>query len=184
MKIPFFDLDFEYNETLKNDILTAINKVLIHKKFINGPEVKEFENATKKYLNVKHSIGCASGSDALLLAVQSLNLPENSEIITTPFTFFATISSITRSNLKPVFADVNYSTFNLDPESIERKITKNTKAILVVHLFGNSANMQQIMKIANKYNLKIIEDAAQCLVILVFFLFFQQKTLVGWEMVD
>ncbi len=127
-----------------------------------GLQVKEFEEKMANYLGIKNAIGCASGTDvALVLAVKALGIGAGDEVITTPFSFFATASSIWRNNATPVFVDIDPLTFNLDPGNIEKAITEKTKAILPVHLFGQCANMDSIMAIAHKYNLYVIEDNAQ-----------------------
>ncbi|MDD2505794.1 MAG: DegT/DnrJ/EryC1/StrS family aminotransferase [Candidatus Cloacimonetes bacterium] len=160
MKVPMLDLHAQY-DALMPAIRTQLDNVFSEHHYIMGAQVKELENRMQEYLGIKHAIGCASGTDALVLAVKALNIGDGDEVITTPFTFFATASSIWRNNAKPVFVDIDPDTFNLDPSKIEAAITKNTKAIMPVHLFGQCSDMDAIMEIAKKHNLKVIEDNAQ-----------------------
>jgi len=154
------DLFAQYEKILP-EIRSRIDKVLEKHHYIMGEEVKELEERMQDYLGIKHAIGCANGTDALVLAIKALNIGENDEVITTPFTFFATASSIWRNHAKPVFVDIDPLTFNIDPKLIEAAITPRTKAIMPVHLFGQPADMDQIMAIAKKHNLYVIEDNAQ-----------------------
>ncbi|PKN73447.1 MAG: transcriptional regulator [Candidatus Cloacimonetes bacterium HGW-Cloacimonetes-3] len=160
MKVPMLDLHAQY-EPLMPKIREAMERVYADHHYIMGPQVKELEDKMAAYLGIKHAIGCASGTDALVLAIKALGIGEGDEVITTSFTFFATASSIWRNFAKPVFVDIDPQTFNLDPAKIEASITKNTKAIMPVHLFGQCTNMEAIMAIAKKHNLKVIEDNAQ-----------------------
>lgn len=160
MKVPMLDLHAQY-ETLMPEIREQLDKVFASHHYIMGAQVKEFEEKMQKYLGIKHAIGCASGTDALVLAVKALEIKDGDEIITTPFTFFATASSIWRNNARPVFVDIDPKTFNLDPVKLQAAITPRTKAIMPVHLFGQCSDMQAIMDIAKKHNLKVIEDNAQ-----------------------
>lgn len=160
MKVPMLDLHAQY-QPLMEDIKCEIDKVFEKHHYIMGEQVKELEAKMQDYLGIKHAIGCASGTDALVLAIKALNIGQGDEVITTPFTFFATASSIWRNGAIPVFVDINEHTFNLDPDKIEAAITPNTKAIMVVHLFGQCCDMPRIMEIAKKHNLRVIEDNAQ-----------------------
>ncbi len=160
MRVPMLDLHAQY-QTMLDDIRSEIEKVFDSHHYIMGAQVKEFEEKMQDYLGIKHAIGCASGTDALVLAIKALNIGEGDEVITTPFTFFATASSIWRNGAVPVFVDIDEDTFNLDPDKIEAAITPNTKAIMAVHLFGQCCDMARIMEIAKKHNLKVIEDNAQ-----------------------
>lgn len=160
IKIPILDLKPQYN-AIREEIHAAIDRVLESGQFIMGPDVKQFEQATAKYLGVKHAIGVNSGTDALIIGLRALNIGEGDEVITTPFSFFATAESISNVGAKPVFADVDVNSFNINPEAIKSQITSRTKAILPVHLYGNSAAMDRIKEIASEYDLKIIEDCAQ-----------------------
>jgi UDP-2-acetamido-2-deoxy-ribo-hexuluronate aminotransferase len=161
-KISMVDLKTQY-ENIKNEIDSAIFEVINSTAFINGPKVKEFASNLEKYLQVKHVIPVASGTDALQIALMSLDLKPGDEVITTPFTFVATVEVIALLGLKPVFVDVFDDTFTIDTTKIEEKITSKTKAIIPVHLFGQAADMEKIMEIANKHNLYVIEDIAQAL---------------------
>lgn len=160
--IQMVDLAGQY-QRLKSDIDKAMATVLAHTQFINGPEVREFSTQLAQYLNVRHVIPSANGTDALQLALMALDLQPDDEIITPTFTFIATVEVIALLGLKPVLVDIDPHTFNIDASLIERHITPKTKAILPVHLFGQGASMDEIMGIAKKYNLYVIEDAAQCL---------------------
>ncbi len=160
MKVQLLDLDAQYRPIM-SDIRHEMDKVLSSHQYILGPAVKDFEKQMQEYLQVKHAIGCANGTDALVLALKALEIKEGDEVITTPFSFFATASCIYRVGAKPIFVDINEKTFNINPDLIEKSITKNTKAIIVVHLFGQAAEMDKIMAIAKKHNLYVIEDNAQ-----------------------
>jgi len=160
MKVPMLDLNAQYAPVM-DDIRTEMEKVFATHAYKLGPQVKEFEEDMQKFCDVKHAIGCASGTDAIVLALLALDIGEGDEVITTPFTFFATASTIYRVGAKPIFVDVKPDTYNIDPEKIEAAITPNTKAIIAVHLFGQPAEMDKIMAIAKKHNLKVIEDNAQ-----------------------
>ena len=160
MKIPMLDLNAQY-EPIMEDIKAAIDKVLASHHYIMGPQVKEFEDKVASSLGIAHAIGCASGTDALVLSVKALGIGNNDEVITTPFSFFATASSIWRNNARPRFVDIDPRTFNLNPELIEAAITPRTKAIMPVHLFGQCSDMTAIMEIARKHGLAVIEDNAQ-----------------------
>ena len=156
------DLNGQY-EAIKGEVDSALDSVLNTTSFINGPAVKEFQSNLQKYLSVRHVIPCANGTDALQLALMSLNLRPGDEIITSNFTFASTAEVVLLMGLKLKLVDINEETFNIDPLSIEKAITSKTKAIIPVHLFGQSAEMEKIVEIANKYQLQIIEDNAQAL---------------------
>ncbi|MEQ8754072.1 MAG: DegT/DnrJ/EryC1/StrS family aminotransferase [Coleofasciculus sp. G1-WW12-02] len=160
LKIPVLDLKPQY-ESIKADIQAAINRVLESGQFIMGPDVKLFEQEVAAYLGVKHAIGVNSGTDALVIGLRALGIGEGDEVITTPFSFFATAESISNVGGIPVFADVDLRSYNIDPEAIKAKITPRTKAIMPVHLYGQPAAMGQIMDIARENGLKVIEDCAQ-----------------------
>lgn len=157
---PFIDLKAQYYD-IKNEILSCINEILESSHYILGENVKMFEEEVKNYLGVSNAIGVASGTDALHLALKALNIQKGDEVITTPFTFFATVEAILYVNARPVFVDIEETTYNIDPSKIEEKITPNTKAIIPVHIFGCPADMPKINQIAQEYGLKVIEDAAQ-----------------------
>jgi len=162
MGVPFFDIKRQLKET-KTEIMSAVDETIDSGAFILGPKVQELEKFSQEYLGTKHSIGVASGTDALLLAIKALGIGPGDEVITTPFTFVATVEAICYHGATPVFVDIDAKTFNIDPKKIEEKITKKTKAIIPVHLYGQPANMEEITKIAKKHNLFIIEDSAQAI---------------------
>jgi dTDP-4-amino-4,6-dideoxygalactose transaminase len=159
-KVPILDLKPQYN-SIKSEIRDAIDRVLESGAFIMGPDVKLFEEEVAKYLGVKHAIGVNSGTDALVIGLRALGIGEGDEVITTPFSFFATAESISSVGAKPIFVDIDPRTFNIDPTKIAEKITAKTKAIMPVHLYGQPAAMTQIMAIAQAHGLKVIEDCAQ-----------------------
>ena len=159
-RVPLIDLKRQYH-SIKEEIDSAIQDVLEDQAFILGPQVKEFEKLFASYCNTKHAIGVSSGTDALLLALKSLGIGNGDEVITSPFTFFATVGSICNTGATPVFADIAPESYNIRPDLIEKRINKNTKAIIPVHLYGQCADMDPILEIAKKHNIKVIEDAAQ-----------------------
>ena len=161
-KIQMVDLKGQYQK-IKNEVDAAMNEVISSTSFINGPAVKEFQSDLETYLNIKHVIPCANGTDALQIAMMALDLKQGDEVITANFTYVATAEVIGLLGLSPVLVDVNQDTFNIDIESIERNITSKTKAIVPVHLFGQCADMERIMAIAKKHNLYVIEDTAQAI---------------------
>jgi len=143
--------------------MAAVESVFESQHFILGPEVEAFERSTAEYCRVKHAIGCGSGSDALLLALMALGVGSGSEVVTVSSTFFATAGSITRLGARPVFVDISPDDFNINPDLIERAITPSAVAIMPVHLFGQCAEMDAILEIAERHNLPVIEDAAQAI---------------------
>jgi UDP-2-acetamido-2-deoxy-ribo-hexuluronate aminotransferase len=161
-KIEMVDLKRQYLK-IKPQIDTAIQSVIDATQFIKGPKVKEFEDNLAKYLQVKHVIGVANGTDALQIAMMALDLQPDDEVITADFTYAATAEVIALLRLKPILVEVNPKTFNIDTKAIEKAITPKTKAIVPVHLFGQCADMEAIMKIAEKHNLFVIEDVAQAI---------------------
>ncbi len=161
-QIQMVDLRTQY-EKIKPEIDRAIQDVIDSTAFINGPAVKEFQTALENYLDVKHVIPCANGTDALQVAMMALGLKPGDEVITANFTFVATVEVIALLGLTPVLVDVDPETFNICPAAIEKAITPKTKAIVPVHLFGQSADMDRIMEIANRHNLYVIEDACQAI---------------------
>lgn len=158
--IPMLDIKAQH-EPLKEEIKQALKDILDSGQFILGPNVKAFEQEISAYFKVDHAAALASGTDALYLCLKALDIKDGDEVITTPFTFIATAEAITYVNAVPVFVDINRHTLNIDISKIESRITSKTKAIIVVHLFGQSADMDEIMELANKYKLKVIEDCAQ-----------------------
>ena len=161
-KIQMVDLNGQYQE-IKQDILSSFNEILESTAFINGPQVHTFQQELEKYLNVKHVIPCANGTDALQIAMMGLGLKPGDEVITADFTFAATVEVIALLNLTPVLVDVYDDSFNINIEAIRKAITPRTKAIVPVHLFGQPANMEAIMQIAKEHNLFVIEDNAQAI---------------------
>ena len=161
-KINMVDLNGQYRK-IRWQINREIKKVIKSTSFINGPIVKEFQSNLQDYLNVRHVIPCANGTDALQIALMALDLKKGDEVITTNFSFASTIEVILLLGLKPVIVDIDPRTFNIDPNLIESKITNKTKVIIPVHLFGQSCRIEEIIEIANKNNLQVIEDNAQAL---------------------
>lgn len=161
-KIQMVDLQSQYYK-IKNEVDNAVLNVMDSAAFINGPEVKSFQNELESYLDVKHVIPCANGTDALQIALMALDLKEGDEIITADFTFAATVEVIHLLKLKSVLVDVDYDTFTISPEAIRKAITPKTKAIIPVHIFGQCADMEEILKIAEEHNLYVIEDNAQAI---------------------
>lgn len=161
-KIQMVDLKGQYEE-IKEEIKISFDDILENTAFINGPKVHSFQKELENYLGVKHVIPCANGTDALQIAMMGLGLKPGDEVITADFTFAATVEVIALLGLTPVLVDVYKDTFNIDIEAIEKAITPKTKAIVPVHLFGQAANMQAIIKIAQKHNLFVIEDNAQAI---------------------
>jgi len=160
--VPLLDLKAQY-ATIRQHIEPIIKEVVESQYFILGPKVKKLEEKIAAYSHCNHAIGVSSGTDALLIALMAIDLKPDDEVITTPFSFFATAGVIARLNAKPVFVDIQYDTFNMNPSKIEAAISDKTKAIIPVHLFGQMAEMDPIMEIANKHNLIVIEDAAQAI---------------------
>ena len=160
MQVPLLDLKAQYAK-IKNDVLAAIGEVLDSQVCIGGPKVKELEDKIAAISNCKFAVGVSSGTDAILISLMSLGISSGDEVITTPFTFFATAGCIARVGAKPVFVDIDPKTYNINPSLIKKAVTKKTKAIMPVHLYGQMADMDPIMDIAKKHNLYVIEDAAQ-----------------------
>ncbi|MCS6860888.1 MAG: DegT/DnrJ/EryC1/StrS family aminotransferase [Abditibacteriales bacterium] len=160
MKVPFLDLTRQYQQ-IKAELDAAVLKVLASGQFILGETVKQFEEAAAHYCGAQHAVGVASGTDALVLALRALGIGVGDEVITSPFTFFATAECVSQVGATPVFVDIEPDTFNLDPAAIESALTSRTKAVIPVHLFGHCADMERIHAIAEKHGLFVIEDAAQ-----------------------
>lgn len=161
-KLQMVDLISQYQK-IKPEVDKAINDVVLSSAYINGPEVKSFATELEKYLDVKHVIPCANGTDALQVAMMALGFKPGDEIITASFTYVATAEVIALLQLKPVLVEVNPDTFTIDPDAFEKAITEKTVAVVPVHLFGQCADMEKIMKIAQKHKLKVIEDVAQAI---------------------
>lgn len=162
MKVPLLDLQAQY-QTLRDEIEPAVRAVFESQYFIMGPQVDACEAAVAAYSNCRYGVGVSSGSDALLICLMAENIGPGDEVITTPYTFFATGGSIARTGARPVFVDIDPISFNLDPSKIEERITDRTRAIMPVHLYGQLADMPSIMDIAARHNLLVIEDAAQAI---------------------
>ncbi|MFH1441845.1 MAG: DegT/DnrJ/EryC1/StrS family aminotransferase [Candidatus Omnitrophota bacterium] len=160
MKVPFVDLKLQHNEVL-SEINNAINTVIKRSDFILGKDVPLFEQEFAKYCGVSYAVGVSSGTAALFLALSSLGISSSDEVIIPDFTYIATALAVSYTQAKPVFVDIEPDTYNIDLTKLEQAITKNTKAIIPVHLYGQPANMPEILKVAKKYKLKVIEDAAQ-----------------------
>src|SRR5438128_6975723 len=162
IKIPILDLSIQHQK-IAHEIEAAVARVLNSQKFILGPEVRELEREIAPYCQCAEAVGCASGSDALLLALMACGIGPGDEVITTPFSFFATVGSIVRLGAKAVFVDIDEATFNIDVNRIESAITERTKAIMPVHLFGQCAEMDRINELAGPLKIAVIEDAAQAI---------------------
>jgi len=162
MKVPLLDLKAQY-ETLAPDIDAAVRSVFDSQHFILGPEVQQLEQEIAAYCSSQFAIGCASGSDAILLALMAHGIGPGDEVVTTPFTFFATAGCVVRLGAKPVFVDIDESTFNLDPAQFESAVTERTRAVIPVHLFGQCAAMDAINEVADRRGIAVIEDAAQAI---------------------
>lgn len=174
MKVPLLDLRAQYKK-IKDEINDALHRVLENQRFILGPEVNELESWMADYIGTRHAVGVASGSDALLVSLMALGVGTEDAVITTPFTFFATVGSIVRLGATPVFVDILESTYNIDPAGVEYLLMsldqsdggypihhgKKVRAIIPVHLFGQTADMHPIVSLSKKYNLTIVEDVAQ-----------------------
>jgi dTDP-4-amino-4,6-dideoxygalactose transaminase len=162
MKVPLLDLRAQH-QTIRAEVMAAVERVFENQTFVLGAEVSEFEKSAAEYCRVKHAIGCASGSDALLLALMAYDIGPGDEVITVPFTFFATAGAIARPGARPVFVDINADDFNISVAQIEAAITPRTRALMPVHLFGQCAAMDAISEIAQRHHLPVIEDAAQAI---------------------
>lgn len=162
MQVPLLDLRAQF-ESMRDDVLHRIMEVVETQRFIMGPQVGELEEAIARLSNARFAVGVASGTDALLLSLKLLDLEPGDEVITTPFTFFATAGAIHNAGGTPVFVDIDPATFNLAVEQVEQAVTPRTRAIVPVHLFGQMAPMERIMAVATKHGLAVIEDAAQAM---------------------
>lgn len=160
--VPFIDLVPQF-QSMSAEIMAAVERVFAEQKFILGDEVVALEEEIASYCDSRFAVGCNSGTDALIIALQALDIGEGDEVITTPFSFFATASSICRAGATPVFVDIDPETFNLDVDAIEDAITPHTKAIMPVHLFGQCCDMEPLWRLCQKYKLHIVEDACQAI---------------------
>ena len=162
MNVPLLDLKAQFLP-IRTEIMAEVQAICDEQSFIMGSRVMAFEESVATYTGARYAIGCASGSDALLLSLMAMGVKAGDEVVTVPFTFFATAGAISRLGAKPVFVDIHPDTFNIDPQLIERAITSRTKAIMPVHLFGQCADMAAINEIAKRNNVYVIEDAAQAI---------------------
>lgn len=160
--IPLLDLKSQY-ATIRDEIRSALDRVVESQRFILGPEVEALEREIAAYSRCNHAIGVSSGTDALLVALMAIGIKAGDEVITPPYSFFATAGAVARLAAKPVFVEIDPKTYNIDPNGIEARITSRTRAIIPVHLFGQMAPMKAIMEIAGRHNLLVIEDAAQAI---------------------
>ena len=161
-RLQFLDLGLQF-EQIRNEVMHAVTNVLETQRFVLGPEVEQLETEISDYLGCRFAVSCASGTDALMLALMAAGVKSGDEVITTPFTFVATASAIVRAGATPVFADIDPQSYNLAPESVAQAITPRTRAIIPVHLFGLPAQMETIMDLAESHGLTVIEDAAQAI---------------------
>jgi dTDP-4-amino-4,6-dideoxygalactose transaminase len=162
MNVPLLDLQTQY-ASLRDEMRQAIDRVFESQRFVLGEEVQKLEASIAAYCETKHAVACASGSDALLLALMALDLGAGDEVITTPFTFFATGAAITRLGARPVFVDIDPSSYNIDVSQVANAITERTKAFLPVHLYGQCVEMDALLELSKQHGIPIIEDAAQAI---------------------
>ena len=162
MNVPLLDLQAQY-VSIRDDLQQAVERVMNSQRFVLGDEVRGLETAIAEYCQTKHAIGCASGSDALLLALMALDVKAGDEVITTPFSFFATAACITRLGARPVFVDIDSRTYNIDPSRVADAITPRTKAIMPVHLYGQCAVMDPLLEFGRRHGIPLVEDAAQAI---------------------
>ena len=162
MNVPLLDLQAQY-VSLRDDLQQAVDRVMSSQRFVLGDEVRKLETSIAEYCEAKHAIGCASGSDALLLALMALDLKAGDEVITTPFSFFATGAGVARLGARPVFVDIDPYSYNIDPSRVADAITPRTKAIMPVHIYGQCAEMDPLLDLGRRHGIPVIEDAAQAI---------------------
>src|SRR5678816_2832261 len=162
MNVPLLDLQAQF-VSIRDELQQAVERVMSSQRFVLGDEVRKLESSIAEYCQTKHAIGCASGSDALLLAFMALDVKAGDEVITTPYSFFFFFSAITRLGATAVFVDIDPQTYNLDVSQIESKITERTKAIEPVHLYGQCADMTALREVSKKHGVPLVEDAAQAI---------------------
>lgn len=162
MNVPLLDLQAQY-VSLRDDLQQAVDRVMSSQRFVLGDEVRQLETSLAEYCQTKHAVGCASGSDALLLALMALDVKAGDEVITTPFSFFATGACVARLGARPVFVDINPDTYNIDPSRVADAITPRTKVIMPVHLYGQCAEMDPLLEIGRRHGIPVVEDAAQAI---------------------
>jgi dTDP-4-amino-4,6-dideoxygalactose transaminase len=162
LSVPALDLKAQY-QSIRDEIDAVVRRVIESQYFILGPDVSDFEADAAAYCGARHAVGCASGSDALLLPLMALGIGPGDEVVTTPYSFFATAGAVWRTGAKPVFVDIEPDTYNIDPSRLEAAITPRTKAIIPVHLYGQAADMDPINAIAARHGIAVIEDAAQAI---------------------
>ncbi len=162
MNVPLLDLVGQYR-AIKDEVLPALQAVIESQQFIMGPAVAQLEAKVAELSHARHGVGCASGTDALLLPLKALNLEPGDEVITSPFTFFATAGAIHNAGGRPVFVDIDPDTFNIDPKAVEAALTPRTRAIVPVHLYGQMVEMERLLQITQRHGVKVIEDAAQAI---------------------
>ncbi len=162
MNVPLLDLTAQFR-TIRDEVWNAVEPIIEEQRFILGPPVEQFEAAMCQHLGVAHAVGCASGTDAILLSLRALDVQPGDEVVTSPFTFFATAGAIHNVGARPVFADIDADTFNLAPDAVEGAITSRTRAVMPVHLFGQMAEMEAFRALADRHGVVLIEDAAQAI---------------------
>lgn len=162
MKVPLLDLKIQY-QAIKTEVDAAVQRVVESQRFILGPEVEQFERAVAGYVGCRHAVGVASGSDAILISLMACGIGYGDEVIVPSYTFFATAGSVARLGARPVFADIDPDTYNVDPASVASLVSRKTRAIMPVHLYGQCCDMGALLEIASRHDLALIEDAAQAI---------------------